>query len=56
LKFITAKTAFHHCTFTFITAHFVHHSTLKQALDEIAGWAMTTHETSVLVYVHVVIF
>jgi len=23
---------FHHCTFPFITAHFVHHCTLKQAL------------------------
>ena len=30
--FITAQTAFHHCTFSFITAHFVHHCTLKQAL------------------------
>ena len=30
--FITAKTAFHHCTFSFITAHFVHHCTLKHAL------------------------
>jgi len=26
------KTAFHHCTFSFIAAHFVHHCTLKQAL------------------------
>ena len=26
------STAFHHCTFSFITAHFVHHCTLKQAL------------------------
>src|SRR6218665_968120 len=26
------KTAFHHCTFSFITAHFVHHCMLKQAL------------------------
>ena len=25
-------TAFHHCAFSFITAHFVHHCTLKQAL------------------------
>src|SRR6218665_2607237 len=24
--FITAQTAFHHCTFQFITAHFVHHA------------------------------
>src|SRR6218665_3639072 len=32
LYFITAKTAFHNCTFSFITAHFVHHCTLKQAL------------------------
>src|SRR6218665_504090 len=23
--FVTAQTAFHHCTFSFITAHFVHH-------------------------------
>src|SRR6218665_158232 len=30
--FITAQTAFHHCTFSLITAHFVHHCTLKQAL------------------------
>src|SRR6218665_1969816 len=29
---ITAQTAFHHCTFQVITAHFVHHCTLKQAL------------------------
>ena len=27
--FITAQTAFRHCTFSFITAHFVHHCTLK---------------------------
>jgi len=26
---ITAQTAFHHCTFQVITAHFVHHCTLK---------------------------
>src|SRR6218665_974587 len=26
------KTTFHHCTFSFITAHFVHQCTLKQAL------------------------
>src|SRR6218665_3093003 len=32
ILFITAQTAFHHCTFSFITAHFVHHCTLKQAL------------------------
>jgi len=31
-SFITAKTAFHHRTFSFITAHFVHHFTLKQGL------------------------
>src|SRR6218665_506051 len=30
--FVTAQTAFHNCTFRFITAHFVHHCTLKQAL------------------------
>ena len=30
--FITAQTAFHKCTFSFITAHFVNHCTLKQAL------------------------
>jgi len=29
--FITAQTAFHHTTFSFIDAHFVHHCTLKQA-------------------------
>ena len=28
-----AQTAFPHCTFSFITAHFVHHCTLKQALN-----------------------
>jgi len=32
--FVTAQTAFHHSTSRFITAHFVHHCTLKQALDE----------------------
>src|SRR6218665_3927935 len=32
--FITAQTAFHHCTFSFTTAHFVHHCTLKQALPQ----------------------
>jgi len=31
--FITAKTAFRHCTFSFITVHFVHHCTLKHALQ-----------------------
>jgi len=31
---ITAKTAFHHCTFQFITPYFVHHCILKQALLE----------------------
>src|SRR6218665_3880391 len=31
--FITVKTAFHHCTFLFITAHFVHHCTLKHDLE-----------------------
>ena len=30
--FVTVQTSFHHCTFRFITAHFVHHCTLKQAL------------------------
>jgi len=30
--FITAQTAFHHCTFQVFTAHFVHHCKLKQAL------------------------
>ena len=30
--FVTAQTAFHHCTFRFITGHCVHHCTLKQAL------------------------
>jgi len=33
-KFITAKAAIHHCTFS-CTAHFVHHCTLKQALLQI---------------------
>src|SRR6218665_2030838 len=32
LNSLPAQTAFHHCTFSFITAHFVHHCTLKQAL------------------------
>ena len=32
--FVTEQTAFHHCTFQFITAHFVHHCTLKEALGE----------------------
>ena len=36
-QFITAKTAFHHCTFSFITAHFVHHCTLKQAMQVMVG-------------------
>jgi len=27
------KTPFHHCPFSVITAHFVHHCTLKQALS-----------------------
>ena len=31
-NYITAQTAFHHCTFQVITAHFVHHCMLKQAL------------------------
>jgi len=30
--FVTAQAAFHHCAFRVITAHFVHHCTLKQAL------------------------
>src|SRR6218665_2197055 len=30
--FKKAQIAFHHCTFSFITAHSVHHCTLKQAL------------------------
>jgi len=30
--FITAKTPFHHCTFLFITAHFVHHCTFCASL------------------------
>ena len=30
----TTKSAFHHCTFQFITPHFVHHFMLKQALLE----------------------
>src|SRR6218665_1091731 len=32
--FVTAQTAFLHCTFRFITARFVHHCTLKQALTQ----------------------
>ena len=32
--FITAQTAFHQCTFSFIIARFVHHCTLKQALTK----------------------
>src|SRR6218665_2241839 len=32
--FVTAQTAFHHCTFRFVTAHCVHHCTLKQALNK----------------------
>ena len=36
-KFPKDLFAFHHCTFRFITAHFVHHCTLNQAL----GWATT---------------
>src|SRR6218665_2311953 len=31
--FKKAQIAFHHCTFSFITAHSVHHCTLKQALQ-----------------------
>ena len=30
--FITAQTAFHHCTSQVIAAHFVQHCTLKQVL------------------------
>ena len=30
---LTAKTAFHHCAFTFITAHFVQYCTLKHDLN-----------------------
>ena len=38
----TAKTAYHHCTFQFITPHFVHQFMLKQALlEEIVGPIMT---------------
>jgi|SRR6218665_379747 len=39
-RLVTAKTAFHHFAFSFITAHIVHHCTLKQALpitDECIG-------------------
>jgi len=32
LTITNAQTAFHHCTFQVITAHVVHHCTLKQAL------------------------
>ena len=31
-RFITEKTAFHRCTFSFIPAHFVYHCALKHAL------------------------
>jgi len=31
-SYIIAQTAFHHCTFQVITAHFVHHCALKPAL------------------------
>jgi len=30
--FVTAQTAFRHCTLRLITAHFVYHCTVKQAL------------------------
>ena len=42
LLFITSKTAFHHCTFSFITAHFVHHCTLKHALSIAGQWVQET--------------
>ena|SRR6218665_109041 len=32
--FVTAQTAFPHCTFQVITAHFAHHCTLNQALKQ----------------------
>src|SRR6218665_3594360 len=32
-KIIAAQRAFHNCTFQVINAHFVHHCTLKQALQ-----------------------
>src|SRR6218665_1242152 len=41
--FVTAQTAFHHCTFSFITAHFVHHCTLKQALGKSKQWGYKVH-------------
>src|SRR6218665_101273 len=42
---ITAQTAFHQCTFSFITAHFVHHCTLKQALPRTASDPRQTSNT-----------
>jgi len=41
--FVTAQTAFHHCTFRFITAHFVHHCTLKQALNITITFSFIIH-------------
>jgi len=43
-KFITAETPFHRCTFVFITAHFVHHCTLKHALSSVG----MTHSLSLM--------
>ena len=45
---VTINTAFHHCTFSFITAHFVHHCTLKQALH-----TLYTHK---FIYIHIDIY
>ena len=39
MTFFCHCTAFHHCTFRFITAHFVHHCMLKQALIDGDGFA-----------------
>ena len=38
--FVTAQTAFYRCTFRFITAHFVHPCTLKQALVCIVAYRL----------------
>src|SRR6218665_2342913 len=47
-RFITAKAAFHHCTFSFITAHFVHHCTLKQALPLATRPSITSEVSEVV--------
>src|SRR6218665_4218963 len=39
------KTEFHYCTLSFITAHFVHHCTLKQALEVLKDAQLQTPST-----------